>query len=127
MEINLKDDLRLVQNARRNAYVKNEEITVGAVLQTKSGRKYTGCNIQISDLEIIEAEQVAITKAISEGEKEFDYIVLSGGKKSQEPTKYQISQKSLFLMKNLVDEDFKIYVIYENRVEEYKISDLIKE
>ena len=126
IELNLRDDIRLIQNARRNAYVRKDEVTVGAVIKTKSGRKYTGCNIEVSETEMVWAEKVSITKAISEGEKDFDYIVVMAGKKDKEPEKYLPDEKCKEFIKNFVDENFKVYVIYDSKIEEYRWSDLVK-
>lgn len=117
--MNLKEDIRLVQNARRNAYIKLGEYTVGALIKTKSGRKYTGCNIEINSSEMICAEQVALTKAISEGEKEFDYMVIMGVKKDYETEKYLPCKKCKEMINSFVDKDFKIYIVYQNKIEEY--------
>ena len=122
--MDLKEDIRLVQNVRRNAYVKTKEFTVGALVKTKSGRKYTGCNIELSPSESICAEQVALTKAISEGEKEFEYMIIIGGKIDNEPERYIICEKCKKMMRNFIDENFKIYIIYKNRIDEYMFSQI---
>lgn len=60
-----------------NAYVKYSNFKVGAALLTKSGKIFTGCNIENSSYgATICAERVAFTKAISEGEKEFEAIAI---------------------------------------------------
>ena len=123
--MDLKDDIRLVQNARRHAFVNEDEYSVGAVIKTKSGRKYTGCNIKINSTINTCAEQVAIEKAISEGEREFEYIVVMGGKKNQEVEKYLPCENCKKILKNFVDENFKIYTIYQNKVEEYSLSEIL--
>lgn len=122
MTIELKDDLRLVQNMRKNAYVKDNGYTVGAVLKAKSGRKYTGCNIRISQSQSICAERVALAKAISEGEKEFEYIVLMGGIKGEEPQKYLPCEICKSFLKEFVSDDFKVYTIYNNKIEEFDFN-----
>lgn len=119
----LKEDIRLAQNARRNAYLKTGEQTVGAVIKSKSGRKYTGCNIEVDEKNIW-AEKVALEKAISEGEKEFEYVLIIGGKKNLEPEKYLPCKESIQFLRNFVEETFKIYIVYQNKIEEYKIIDL---
>ena len=124
MEINLKDDIRLVQNARRNAYIKDTISTVGAVVTTKSGRKYTGSNIELNSSEEIWAERVALEKALSEGEREFEYMVIMGGKKDKEPEKYLPCEECKKIINSFVDKDFKIYIIYQNKIEEYVFSKL---
>jgi cytidine deaminase len=71
--------LAKAKEAMENAYVKYSNFKVGAALLTKSGKVYTGCNIENSSYgATICAERVAFTKAISEGEKEFEAIAIVG-------------------------------------------------
>ncbi|WP_373896140.1 cytidine deaminase [Virgibacillus natechei] len=59
-------------NIRNKAYVPYSEFPVGAALLTKSGKIYTGCNIENASYPVsCCAERVAIFKAISEGETDF--------------------------------------------------------
>jgi len=70
------------QEAMENAYVKYSNFKVGAALLTKSGKVYTGCNIENSSFgATICAERVAFTKAISEGEREFEAIAVASSLK----------------------------------------------
>ena len=63
--------------ARKLAYTPYSHYQVGAALITKSGKVYTGCNIENSAYSpTICAERVAIFKAVSEGEREFDAIAV---------------------------------------------------
>ena len=57
---------------RKHAYVPYSKFAVGAALRVKSGKIYTGCNIENAAYPVsCCAERVAIFKAISEGETEF--------------------------------------------------------
>jgi cytidine deaminase len=68
--------------AMENAYVKYSNFRVGAALLTKSGKVYTGCNIENSSYgATICAERVAFVKAISEGEREFEAIAVASNLK----------------------------------------------
>jgi cytidine deaminase len=70
--------IELANEARRRAYVPYSNYPVGAALRTRSGRIVTGCNIENAAYpESICAERVAIFKAISEGEREFDVIAVA--------------------------------------------------
>lgn len=65
----------LANEARRRAYVPYSNYRVGSALRTKSGRIFTGVNIENAAYPTTMcAERVAIFKAISEGEKEFEAI-----------------------------------------------------
>jgi cytidine deaminase len=80
--INLSDDERrllidLAKEARRRAYAPYSNYPVGAVLRTRSGRIFTGCNVENAAYPTsMCAERTAIFKAVSEGEKEFDVIAV---------------------------------------------------
>ena len=61
--------------ARQRAYVPYSNYPVGAALRTKTGRIYTGVNVENAAYpQTMCAERVAIFKAISDGEKEFEVI-----------------------------------------------------
>ena len=65
----------LANEARRRAYVPYSNYPVGSALRTKSGRLYTGVNIENAAYpQTMCAERVAIFKAVSEGETEFEVI-----------------------------------------------------
>ena len=67
----------LANEARRRAYVPYSSYPVGAALRTKSGRLYTGVNIENAAYpQTMCAERVAIFKAVSEGETEFEVIAV---------------------------------------------------
>lgn len=63
--------------ARENAHAPFSNFKVGAALRAKSGRIYTGCNVENATYGLtVCAERVAIFKAISEGERGFDAIAV---------------------------------------------------
>ena len=67
----------LANEARRRAYAPYSKYPVGAALRTKSGRLYTGVNIENAAYpHTMCAERVAIFKAVSEGETEFEVIAV---------------------------------------------------
>lgn len=64
-------------NAREKAYVPYSKFKVGAAVLGKSGKIYTGCNIENASYGLSNcAERTAIFKAISEGEKELSTIAV---------------------------------------------------
>ena len=65
----------LGNEARKRAYVPYSHYPVGAALRAKNGRIYTGVNIENAAYpQTMCAERVAVFKAVSDGEKEFDAI-----------------------------------------------------
>ena len=65
--------------AKEMAYVPYSHFRVGAALLTKSGKIYRGCNIEnVAFTPTNCAERTAFFKAVSEGEKEFEAIVVNG-------------------------------------------------
>ena len=67
----------LANTARERAYVPYSHYAVGSSLRTKSGRIFTGVNIENAAYpQTMCAERVAMFKAISEGEKDFEVITV---------------------------------------------------
>lgn len=65
------------RTARENAYAPFSHFQVGAAVRGKSGRIFAGCNVENASYGLtICAERVAIFKAISEGEREFNAIAV---------------------------------------------------
>ena len=64
--------------ASRKAYVPYSNFRVGAFLIAKDGQKFTGCNIENAAYPAcICAERTALVKAVSEGVKDFELIVVA--------------------------------------------------
>lgn len=67
----------LANVARQRAYAPYSNYRVGASLRTKTGRIYTGVNVENAAYpQTMCAERTAIFKAVSEGEKEFEVITV---------------------------------------------------
>ncbi|MBQ9113097.1 MAG: cytidine deaminase [Clostridia bacterium] len=78
--------IRLADEARKRAYSPYSRFAVGAALLTGDGRVFCGCNIESASFSpTCCAERVAIFKAVSEGERNFSAIAVSGGEADGEP------------------------------------------
>ena len=67
----------LANTARQRAYAPYSHYPVGASLRTKTGRIFTGVNVENAAYpQTMCAELIAIFKAVSEGEKEFEIITV---------------------------------------------------
>ena len=124
--MDIKDLVKYAKEAMKNSYSPYSKYKVGAALICKDGKVYTGCNVENHGIMSICAERVAFTKAISEGEKEFDFIVICGG--------YDINNLEECLpcgycrqfISEFVSSDFKIYKVdNKENIKEYKIKDLL--
>jgi len=69
--------INLANEARKLAYAPYSNYPVGAALRTKTGRVYTGVNVENAAYpQTMCAERVAIFKAVSDGETEFEVIAV---------------------------------------------------
>jgi len=67
----------LANIARQRAYAPYSNYAVGSTLRTKTGRIYTGVNVENAAYpQTMCAERIAIFKAVSEGEREFEVITV---------------------------------------------------
>lgn len=107
-------DKMLIEKAKEAAemaYVPYSGYTVGAALITKSGRVYTGCNIENASYSPTNcAERTAFFKAVSEGEREFEKIAVVGGKELDFKDYFTPCGVCRQVMKEFCDENFIILV-----------------
>ena len=81
--MNMDELIKKALEAQKQAYVPYSRFPVGAALLTKSGKIYTGCNIENASFGATNcAERTAIFKAVSEGEKAFEAIAVVGDPKA---------------------------------------------
>jgi cytidine deaminase len=72
-----KELIESAKQVREKAFAPFSNFQVGAAVRTKSGKVFTGCNIESASYGLtVCAERVAIWKAVSEGEKEFTNLAV---------------------------------------------------
>lgn len=72
-----KNLIEMAKAARNCSLAPFSNFLVGAVLRTKAGKIYTGCNIESASYGLtVCAERVAIWKALSECERDFTDLVI---------------------------------------------------
>ncbi len=80
MKIELENLIESAKQVRERAFAPYSNFKVGAAVQTKSGKIFTGCNVESASYGLtVCAERVAIWKAVSEGETEFEQIAVVAG------------------------------------------------
>ena len=123
--MDLSKEIEIAKYARRKAYVPYTKYFVGCALKTSSGKIYSGCNIQNHAIQSQCAERVAFLKAISEGERKFEHIVVCGGASDKLDDCLPCGYCRQF-MSEFVDENFRIYALSENdKITEYSMEDLL--
>lgn len=113
--------LELADKAKEAAYASYSNFKVGAALQTKNGKVFTGCNVENSSYgAAICAERCAAVKAISSGEREFEVIAIAS---SGEDTVYPCG-----ICRQVLHEfgpDMKVICQSANGYESYRLSELM--
>lgn len=80
MEFSVEKLINAAAAAREKAYAPYSNFRVGAAVLTKEGRYYTGCNVEnVSYGLSCCAERVAIFKAVSDGERNFEAVAVTSG------------------------------------------------
>ena len=75
--MNYEDLIAKAMEARKKAHAPYSHFAVGAALLAKSGRIYTGCNVENASYGLsICAERTAVFKAVSNGERDFEAIAV---------------------------------------------------
>ena len=108
--------------ALKRSYSPYSKFRVGAALLTKSGKVYTGCNIENASYgATICAERTAIFKAVSEGFVDLDKIAIV----SDTLDKTYPCGICLQVMNEFMKDGSVVLVDKFNNIEEYKVKDLL--
>lgn len=100
---------------KKNSYSPYSKFKVSCVVKTKTGAIYKGVNIENAAYSpCLCAERAAMSAAISQGEKDFAYIVITGD--SQDTFPCGVCRQ---FIKEFADDESKIVIA--NSVDDYKI------
>ncbi|MDP2892297.1 MAG: cytidine deaminase [Bacillota bacterium] len=111
----------LAKQAQENAYAPYSHFRVGAALLGRSGRVYTGCNVENASYgAAVCGERTAVYKAISEGERDFARIAVAS-------SSGEITYPCGICLQVLAEFSPEIEVLLSNgrEVQKYKLSELL--
>lgn len=118
--------MRLAEDARAYSYTPYSGFAVGAALLTKSGKVYTGCNIEnASYTPTVCAERTAVFKAVSEGEKEFAAIAIIGGPAGEKGRFCAPCGVCRQVLREFCELDFRILLGSVDKVQAYTLEELL--
>ncbi|MBQ8740419.1 MAG: cytidine deaminase [Clostridia bacterium] len=109
--MNNKELVKAAFDAMQKAYAPYSSYKVGAALLGKSGKVYSGCNVENAAYGPTNcAERTAFFKAVSEGEREFSKIAVVGGKDGVVTDMFMPCGVCRQVMAEFCDSDFEIIV-----------------
>ena len=123
--MDLSKEIEIAKNARKNSHSPYGNYYVGCALKASSGKIYSGCNVENHGIQGICAERVAFVKAISEGERSFQSILVIGGKGDKLERCLPCGYCRQFMSEYVDPKEFKVYTIYDNKAEEYTLEELL--
>lgn len=117
--------MSLAKDARTASYSPYSGFSVGAALLSKSGKIYTGSNIENSGYTAtVCAERVAFFRAVSEGEREFSAIAIAGGRGEAPDSGVAPCGVCRQVMSEFCDGDFEI-ILLEDGLSVYTLDELL--
>ena len=115
------------KEAMMKAYAPYSGCFVGAALLAKSGKVYTGCNIESCAYSPTNcAERSAFFTAVSQGEREFEKIAVVGGKKGVILDVFPPCGVCRQVMLEFCDpETFRILMVHRNGMKTRTLAELM--
>lgn len=125
--MNNKELVKVAFDAMEKAYAPYSSYKVGAALIGKSGKVYTGCNVENASYSPTNcAERTAFFKAISEGEQQFTKIAIVGGKDGVVTNMFMPCGVCRQVMAEFCDADFEIIVaLSQDNFKSFTLSELL--
>lgn len=114
--------IKVAREAELYAYAPYSKFSVGAALLTKEGGIYSGSNIENASYGLtVCAERIAVFKAVTAGEKDFDTIVITA---SGEGYPYPCGA-CLQVLAEFSPEIRVIVVDHQENVEEFRLKEML--
>lgn len=118
--------------AQKFSYSPYSGFQVGAALLTKSGKVYTGCNIENAAFSPTNcAERTAVFKAVSEGETSFEAIAVVGNKKDAPKEEWEFCTPCGVCRQVLLEfvdpQEFEVIVGKGEEIRKFTLSQLLPE
>ena len=118
--------------AQKFSYSPYSGFQVGAALLTKSGKVYTGCNIENAAFSPTNcAERTAVFKAVSEGEISFKAIAVVGNKKDAPKEEWEFCTPCGVCRQVLLEfvdpQEFEVIVGKGEEIRKFTLSQLLPE
>ena len=117
--MDMKRLIHLAKKVSENAYAPYSRLKVGAAILTKTGKIFSGCNVENASYSLtICAERNALFSAVASGERDFVALALYSEDKML-PCGACLQVLSEF------SDDMTIFVAWDGGVEEYRLSELL--
>ena len=118
--------LSMAKEAMMKAYAPYSGFFVGAALLAKSGRVYTGCNIENASFSPTNcAERTAFFKAVYDGQRDFVAIAVCGGKDGVITGAFPPCGVCRQVMREFCDDDFLIHMVNAEGYETVNLAQLL--
>lgn len=118
--------MKMAEEARLKSYSPYSHFCVGAALLTASGKVYTGCNIENAAYTPTNcAERTAFFKAVSEGERKFVAIAITGGREGEKPSFCAPCGVCRQVMAEFCNGDFQLVLGSSEKIELFTFSELL--
>lgn len=124
METEKRELAKKAIEAKEQAYVPYSHFRVGAALLAASGKIYSGCNIENAAYTPTNcAERTAFFKAVSEGERAFTAIAITG---DADDYLYPCGVCRQVMAEFCDADEFKIYLVKnENEIREFTMKEIL--
>lgn len=120
-EWSVEELIAVARDVKENAYQPYSEYSVGAVVVTADGSRYTGCNIENITFDMCShAERTAMRTAIADGHRDFECMVISTEAEDGPPPCGTCRQ----FLAEFCDDEFVIFSDEGSSIAEYTLGEV---